>query len=176
MFLLNFAENILSLKPPQNCWASPSNTAVFSLWTNPRFERIEWINDSKLHSEREPFTSFLNESSFWMNRVNQWFKAPFIKRAVYFIPEWILVLNESSESMIQSSIQKESRLLHSWMNQPFWTNRVNQWFKAPFRKRAVYFIPEWILVLNESNEWMTQMTHLPPPAGRFSFVFRVSFH
>ncbi len=44
---------ILPIKPQQNCCASPSNTAVFSLWMNLRFERIEWINDSKpIHKER----------------------------------------------------------------------------------------------------------------------------
>ncbi len=55
----------------QNCFASQSNTAVFSFWMNPRFERIMWTNDSKLQSQRELFTSFLNESTVCTNQINE---------------------------------------------------------------------------------------------------------
>ncbi len=41
----------------------------------------------------------MNESVFWTNRVNQWFKDPFIKTAVYWIPELISHLNESNEDI-----------------------------------------------------------------------------
>ncbi len=36
-----------------------------------------------------------------------------------FIYEWTAFLNESSESMIQLDIHKDSQMLHSWMNQSF---------------------------------------------------------
>ncbi len=40
-----------------------------------------------------------------------------------FVYEWTAFLNESSESMIQLPIHKDSHVLHSWMNQMFeWIN------------------------------------------------------
>ncbi len=43
--------------------ASSSNTAVFSFWMNPRFERIVWINDSKrsIHKESCLLNSWINQ-------------------------------------------------------------------------------------------------------------------
>ncbi len=38
---------ILPKNPQQDCRASPSKTAVFSLWMNLCFERIMWTNESK---------------------------------------------------------------------------------------------------------------------------------
>ncbi len=40
-----------------------------------------------------------------------------------FVYEWTAFLNESSESMIQLPIHKDSQVLHSWMNQLF--KRIN---------------------------------------------------
>ncbi len=40
-------------KPQQNCFVSPSNTAVFRFWMNPRFfERIESMIQYPIHKDR----------------------------------------------------------------------------------------------------------------------------
>ncbi len=55
-------------------------------------------------SEQYSGVEFLTESVFWMNWVNQWFKDPFIERAIYLIPELITHLNKSNEWMIHKDI------------------------------------------------------------------------
>ncbi len=75
-YILNTIFHILPLQPQQNFCTSPSDTAVFSFWIN------------------------------WTNRVNQWFKGPFIKTGIYWIPEWINHLNESNEWMTQTHIYR----------------------------------------------------------------------
>ncbi len=96
---------------------------------------------------------------------------------------WLLnestCLNESSESMIQWLVHKDSDLTRYWMNQPFeriesmiqwlvhkdshltryWMNprvrmnRVSQWFSDSFIRTATWLVSEWIHVF-ERIEWI----------------------
>ncbi len=61
-------------------------------------------------SEQHSGVSFLNESTFWTNCVNQWFNSQFIKWAVYFIPEWI-------SRCINCCIKSHLNLWYSGQNQ-----------------------------------------------------------
>ncbi len=67
--------------------------------------------------------------------------------SLWAFSEWIPVLNESSDSMIQRLINRESRLPNESV---FWTNRVNQWCKDSFIDKAVY----WMNQPFERIEWI----------------------
>ncbi len=135
---------------------------------NQTFELIKWVSDSMTRSSRQ---SLAYESAVWTNRVSQWFNDSFIKTVTGL---WISRLNESSESVIQWLIHKDS---HWLINQTFeliewvsdsmtrssrqslayesavWTNRVSQWFNDSFIKTVTGL---WISRLNESSESVIQ--------------------
>ncbi len=127
--------------------------SMFRFYWISRFEWIEWVSDSTIH------VSFLLNQPFWMNRVSQWFNDP------CFVSIESAVLNESSESVIQRSMFRFYWISHferiEWvsdstihvsflLNQPFWMNRVSQWFNDPC------FVSIESAVLNESSEPVIQ--------------------
>ncbi len=156
-------------------WVSDSTIHVSFLLNQPFWmNRVsQWFNDPCLVSIE---SAVLNESSesviqrsmfhfYWISRFEwiEWVSDSMMNTCLVSIES--AVLNESSESVIQRSMFRlywisrferiewvsDSTIHVSFLlNQPFWTNRVSQWFNDPC------FVSIESAVLNESSESVIQ--------------------
>ncbi len=126
---------------------------LWVLWfrTCYHFHRLPTIYYRSMHIwiQLQSLVLFLHELVFRTNRLSELINDSLLKRAVYFVPEWICVVNDLVEQMIQW-------LIHSWRILNFWINQLSEWFNYSFinshKFRSWMNLHFW---MNQLSEWFS---------------------